>query len=66
MFREHDKNSKFPKKRHSGWKAILDAKIVKGFPASPYTAKPYDFIEFKLADPSHIKIFGNMIRRVNI
>lgn len=42
----------------------MDAKIVKGFPASPYADQPYDFIEFKLADPAQIKTFGNVMRGI--
>lgn len=64
MFREQDEQSTYPKRRPEGWRAILDAKIVKGFPASPYSEMPYDFIEFKLADPSQIKPFGVMMRKV--
>ncbi len=65
MFAEEDEKSIYPKKRPDNWKAILDAYIVKGFPATPYADTPYDFIEFKLADHTHVKTFGHIMREVH-
>lgn len=64
MFFLQDEGSFYPKNRPDGWHAILDAKIVKGFPASPYAELPYDFIELKLADPTQIKTFGMVMRNI--
>ena len=47
-------------------KSVVSAKIVKGFPATPYVEKPYEFIEIKLASVKHIKAFSHLLRNGEI
>lgn len=44
--------------RAEGYKRVLGARIVDGFPAFPYTEDPLLFVEFKLAAPSFARCFG--------
>jgi DNA polymerase delta subunit 1 len=46
--------------------AVLDVKIVKGFPATPYTQEPYDFLEVKLSEPFYINKFEVAIRGAQV